>query len=204
MALADLSFKLYSDAALTTLFGSTLSVTHQSDLSDNPQDFEVYFGSPATAMKLEATSNPGLANITLTPTDILPLWEASTAQTLGYSAEPTVQNDRRYVVTTAGTSGASEPTWPVGIGSTVLDGSITWTCVSRTHEPTELKLATTLAGLDSATAGAALILGTSVLSGTDGAIPLHIRITNTVTTPSSNTATPELSININNVTETAV
>ena len=204
MALADLSFKLYNDSGLTSLFGGTLSFTHQSDLSDNPQNALLYFGSPSAGMQLKATSNPGVDNVTITPTDILPGWVASTAQALGYSAEPTVENDRRYVVTTAGTSAASEPTWPTAVGSSVTDGTIIWKCVAKTHEVAEIKLATSLAGLDSATAGASLNLGTTLLSTSGNAIPVHVRITNTVTTPSSNVAAPELALYINNVTETAV
>lgn len=204
MALSDLSFKMYNDSALTQLTGATASLVHQSDLSDNPQDLLYYFGSPLTDFKVEASSNPGVANITITPTDILPAWSASTAQVVGYSAEPSVQNNKRYVVATAGTSAASEPTWQTGIGSTVLDGSIVWTCVAKTHEPSEIKLATTLIGLDSAVAGAALSLGVSVTSGVANAVEIHVRVANTVTEVSSNTATPEISLYVNNLIETAV
>lgn len=204
MALADLTFKLYNDAALTQLFGGTLSLVHQSDLSDNPQDSLLYFGSPGTDLQLQAVSNPGVDNITITPTDTLPVWVASTAYAIGYSAEPTVGNDRRYVVETAGTTGATEPTMPIGIGSTVLDGTVLWRCVAKTHEPAEFKLATTSGGLDSAVAGAALSLGVTLLSTSTNAVPIHIRATNTVTTPSSNSGSPEIGLFINNVTETAV
>ena len=204
MALADLSFKLYSDSGLTTLYGSTLSVVHQSDLSDNPQDFTVYFGSPTAGFQLQATSNPGVDSITLTPTDTLPSWAASLPQSIGYTAEPSIDNTYRYVVVTAGTSGATEPTWPTSIGSEVLDGTIVWRCVAKSHQPTEIKLATTLVGLDSATAGAALSMGTTITSESVNAVPIYIRVTNAVVTPSSNAAAPEIGIYINNVTETAV
>ena len=201
MALADLTFKLYNDAALTQLFGGTLSLVHESDLSDNPQDSVLYFGSPSTDVQLQAVSNPGVDNITIAPLNTLPAWVASTAQIIGYDVQPTVSNDRKYVVETAGTSAATEPSWPIGIGSTVLDGTILWRCVSKTHEPAEFKLATTLLGLDSAVAGAALIMGTTLLSTSANAVPVHIRTVNTVTTPSAN---DYISLNINNVTETAV
>lgn len=204
MALEDLTFKLYTDSGLTTLFGGTLNVTHQSDLSDNPQDFVLYFGSTASSTQLQTTVNPGVDNITLTPADTLPAWVATTAYTLGQSVEPTVDNGFRYSVVTAGTTGASEPTWPTSIGSDVVDGSVVWRCVAASHQPTEVKLATTAGGLDSATGGAALSLGNTLTSGVGNAQAVHIRITNAVTTVSDNSGTPEIGININDVTETAV
>jgi hypothetical protein len=39
-----MAWKLYSDAALTTEITSQL-VVHQTDLSDNPQDFVYYYGN---------------------------------------------------------------------------------------------------------------------------------------------------------------
>lgn len=39
-----------------------------------------------------------------------------------------------------------------------------------------VKLALTKAGLDTATAGASLTLGTQILSGPDGAVPVHVRV----------------------------
>jgi len=204
MALSDLSFKLYTDSALTTPYGGTTTLTHESDLSDNPQDIQLWFGSIIAGRQLQAQSNPSVDQVTLTPTDILPEWVATTAYSLGDTVEPTVDNTFRYVVTTAGTSGASEPTFPTSIGSTVVDGTVTWTCVAKTHQPTEIKLATTAAGLDSATGGAALNLGTTILAGVGNAVEVNIRVENTVTTVSSNAGNPELSLYINSVVETAI
>ena len=42
---------------------------------------------------------------------------------------PTVQNGYWYEATTGGTSGGSEPTWPTTVGNTVVDGTVTWTCI---------------------------------------------------------------------------
>lgn len=50
------------------------------------------------------------------------IWEATTAVALGYKI---VDGGHLYVVTVAGTTGASEPTWPTN-GSTVTDGTVTW------------------------------------------------------------------------------
>jgi hypothetical protein len=203
MALDDLTFKLYNDSALTDAFTGTLPVTHFTDLSDNPQDFTLYFGSTEAARQLEATSNPGVDQISLTPTNGLPAWAATTAYSVGDAVEPTTPNGYRYVCTTAGTSGGSEPTWPTtGIGSTIVDGTVVWTFVGARHELTEIKLALTEVGLGSAVAGAALDLGTTLTSGVGNAVEFWIRVTNAVTTVGDNSGQPGILININEVEET--
>lgn len=57
-------------------------------------------------------------------------WAASTAYSLSDKRKPTPpnRNGYSYNVTTAGTTGSSEPTWPQEIGATVTDGSVVWTC----------------------------------------------------------------------------
>ena len=203
MALADLSFKLYTDSGLTTLFTGLFQLTHETDLSDNPQDFQLWFGSNTSSRTLEATSNPGVDQISLTPTDIMTAWAATTAYSVGDCRQPTTPNTYRYEVTTAGTSGGSEPTWPTGgVGSTVVDGTVVWTLVSSKHEPTEIKLALTAAGLPGATAGAALDLGATLTSGVGNAVEINIRVTNAVTDVGSNANCVAVGANINEVQET--
>lgn len=203
MALADLSFKFYNDANLTSVFTGVLNITHQTDLSDNPQDFVLYFGSTESSRQLEATSNPGVDQITITPTDGIADWQATTAYSLGDTVEPTTPNTFAYVCTTAGTSGSTEPTWPTsGIGSTVTDGTAVWTLRGKRHEITEIKLASTSGGLPGATPGAALNLGTTLNSGVGNAVQVHIRVTNAVTTVSDTTGSPDIVLNINEVQET--
>lgn len=58
-------------------------------------------------------------------------WAATTAYTLGVYKIPTVANGFYYKVTTAGTTAGSEPTWPTTAGTTVVDGTVTWTCQGR-------------------------------------------------------------------------
>lgn len=203
MALDDLSFALYEDTSLTVPFSGTLQVTHKTDLSDNPQDFVLYFGSTTSDVKLEAESNPGVDQITLTPTDTIDDWEAATAYSVGKYIEPTSENGLKYQCTTAGTSDGSEPSWPTsGIGSTVADGTAVWTLLGDRHEPEEIKLATSNAGLDGATAGAALNLGATINTGSANRVDIHIRVTNAVTTVNNNTGQAELGLNINTVVET--
>ena len=57
-------------------------------------------------------------------------WVALTPYILGDYVWPTTFNGYRYACTTAGTSGATEPTWPTTIGGTVNDGTIVWTCIA--------------------------------------------------------------------------
>lgn len=207
MALSDLTFKLFTDSSLTTPYSGLEQLTHETDLSDNPQDIQLWFGSDEAAgtRQLQATSNPGTDQITLTPTDKLDDWVMSTAYSLGDYVEPTTPNGFVYECTTAGTSGGSEPTWPTtGIGTTVSDGTAVWTFKGARHETTEIKLATTSGGLAGATAGAALNLGTTITSGSANAVEVNMRITNAVTNVRNNTGQPEIGVDINEVVETEV
>lgn len=207
MALSDLSFKLYTDSGLTVSFSNLYQLVHYTDLSDNPQDFQLWFGSAAATgtRSLEATSNPGVDNIVLTPTDNLADWAATTAYSLGDRVEPTTPNTYVYECTTAGTSSGSEPTWPTTpVGSTVADGTVVWTLISKRHQTTEIKLSLTSGGLAGATGGAGLVLGTTLLSGAANAVEVNIRVTNAVTDPNDNTGYPELVLALNEVQEVQV
>ena len=60
-------------------------------------------------------------------------WAASTAYALATIVIPTANNGLWYECTTAGTSAASEPTWPTTPGQTVTDGTtLVWTCRKST------------------------------------------------------------------------
>ncbi len=202
MALSDLTFKLYTDTGLTSLYGGTETLVNKTDLSDNPQDFVVYFGSNTADRKLTAVSNPGVDQITLTPTYAISDWVVAEALALGDSRRPTTPNGYRFQVTTAGTTHATtEPTWPTTIGSTVADGTVVWTCVAAERPVTEIKLALTSGGLAAATAGAALNLGATILNGTSNKVEIHFRVTNTITTVSSTVGEPEITLNLNSVAE---
>ena len=50
------------------------------------------------------------------------IWEADTEYFYGDVILPTVRNGHAYQCTQHGTSGATEPVWPTGNGSTITDG----------------------------------------------------------------------------------
>ena len=207
MALAAMTFKFWTDSNLTVAFSNLFQLQRYTDLSDGAQDFVLYFGSdqPTGDRQCLAVSNPGVDNITLTPTDNLAAWQASHAYVVGDRIEPTTPNTYSYQCTVAGTSAASEPTWPTTpLGSTVTSGGATFTLLAKKHPTTEIKLALSSIGLDSAVAGAALNLGTQILSGSANAVPVYFRFTNTVVTVSDDTGYPELSIDVNSIKEVVV
>lgn len=51
----------------------------------------------------------------------------STAVTSGQTTVPATPNGHMYRVTTAGTTGSGEPSWPTTSGGTVTDGTAVWT-----------------------------------------------------------------------------
>lgn len=56
-----------------------------------------------------------------------PDWQSLHVYIVGDLVRPTTPNSHVYRVTTAGTSGASEPTWPTSSGGTVTNGSAVFT-----------------------------------------------------------------------------
>lgn len=201
------TFDLFTDTGQTLTFSGTVSFVHYTDLSDGTQDGVLYLGSNTVGRDIEANSNPGVDNITVTPTDAVVDWAVATVTALGARVEPTTPNTFVYECTTAGTTHASvEPTWPTtGMGvSTVVDGTAIWTLLSARHEITEVKLALTNGGLTAATGGAALSLGTTIVSEVANQVEIHYRITNAVTNVADNTGYEAITLDLNQVVENIV
>lgn len=171
-----LTFKFFLDSALTTPLAGPLLSEHLVDGSEPQDEFTIYFGSAAAGKKAEANSNPGVDQIAVTPTPVVAAWAAATAKSVGDIVRPTAHNGYRYKSIVGGATGGAQPTWPTTIGSTVVDGGVTWQCESEINDITDVKLAATQGGLAGATWGAALNLGTSVLSGAANAKPVWIKV----------------------------
>lgn len=80
------------------------------------------------------TNGVALASKTLTYTAAnswAVVWATVTAYSVGAIVKPVTGNGLIYRATAAGSSAASEPTWPTVIGATVVDSGVTWTCVGR-------------------------------------------------------------------------
>ena len=199
--MAVTTFGLYANDTLSTTASTDVGIIAQSDLSDGAHDFQFFFGSTVANTVLQTQINPGVNQITLTPAYILPSRLNSTAYSLGDSVVPNPVNGYRYQATTAGTSGASAPTWGTILNGTTTDGSVIWTLVAEDSPVSEIKLALTQAALASATGGASLNLGANILSGVADAVQFWMRVTNTITQPSDTLATPELGVVINDVQE---
>ena len=93
--------------------------------------------SDGANIEVEYDNQTGVGNrIIRRASDTFSRWVAATAYVTtslsGHKNEviPTLANENGFVYkcTTAGTSDASEPTWPTTLGGTVTDGGVTWTC----------------------------------------------------------------------------
>ena len=100
---------------------------------DNPSAWAASTSVSLNDVRRPTTSN-GLRYKVTSVSNGLTAWAATTAVALNQFRRPTTANGYRYESTTAGTTGATEPIWPVTAGATVVDGSVTWTC--RANAPT--------------------------------------------------------------------
>lgn len=84
-------------------------------------------------VELEAYLAAGTVSATVPNNLSAAQWAPTTAYTLGQYIVPTDGNNNGYYtkVTTAGTTGGTEPVWPSVPGTTTTDGGVVWTTIGR-------------------------------------------------------------------------
>lgn len=202
----SISFKLWADEAMTTEAGSAYAGGRKVDVDftahGQSRDFVFYFGSKEVGRKLQAAAGPGSNDIVVSVVDILLNREAQKDYALNALLEPETDNGYVYKVVTAGTTADTAPSYPLAVGSEVMDGTARLVNIGAKHQVAAVKLALSAAGLDSATGGGSLALGHTLNSG--AALAVHMRVTNAVADIYDATATPFLRLAINEVIETQV
>lgn len=105
---------------------TTNSAVAATTLTDEPLGDAVLGGLLPFADAMTSVSEVAATN-----GDGAAAWAALTAYSVNSYRQPTASNTFYYKATTPGTSAASEPTWPLVVGGTVVDGTVTWTCTGR-------------------------------------------------------------------------
>jgi hypothetical protein len=104
----------------TTDFGSSRVPAFSFMMAANP--------SPSTIPTRPIQANAiGIASIPVADA----VWSANTVVAVGFNTTPTISNGFKYICTTAGTTGATEPTWPTTHGTTVTSGTATFVNAGR-------------------------------------------------------------------------
>lgn len=70
-----------------------------------------------------------VTSVTVTASAAIAAWQSSHAYALGAHVKPAATPLYAYQAITAGTSGASAPTWPTTVGDVVTDGGVSWVCI---------------------------------------------------------------------------
>lgn len=106
--------------ALLSAVPNPTTAVHWSDVSANEVTGTGYTAGGATVTSPTLTYTA--ANSWATA------WAASTAYAAGAVVRPATGNGYLYQCVTAGSSGATAPTWPTVVGQDVTDGTVTWVC----------------------------------------------------------------------------
>jgi hypothetical protein len=134
-----------SDALLTPTVGALLVMSNLRDLVADSATFQAWVGAASAAEARRHVRYFGVDQ----PSE----WADLTAYSLG-DVVSTESKELIFQCTAAGTSGATEPTWPTEADDAVTDGSAVWTArtVYGTPDNTAIRLARPFAavGLDEA------------------------------------------------------
>jgi hypothetical protein len=103
--------------------GSLITVSGLTGTTAGTHPFNTNTTAPVAITRISSSQ----FSYTITATTQIATGTA-TIQRQGATVTPITKNGRKYICTTAGTSGATEPTWPTTIGNTVADGTAVWTC----------------------------------------------------------------------------
>lgn len=196
-----ITFKFYADAALTSEIVAPIVASQDVDNTIPPIDHVLYLGSQVADRRVQAESAPGTDDIEVRVENVTGAWQPATAYGAGAVVRTTTQNGFKYQAQVAGDSAGTEPVWPLTVGQTVVDGTVTWENIGPIHETTEVRLALDSAGLAGAVPGAALAIGPEILSGAAGAVEVWARIDDATDVVGTET---ELRLTTNLLIETAV
>lgn len=161
----------------------------------------VYFGSPLEIVKLQTTVNAGVDNVLIYPAITLTAPERNTAYNLS-NCNDFIVNGYVFRLKTAGTTGSQMPNYSTELGAAVTDGTAVFQCVSKAHNPNEIRLALSENGLNTAVFGQALSLGNTVTGGSE--IAIYYEFLDGVDNTFNDTQCPQLCISINECTESLV
>lgn len=109
---------------------SALVLGERATVEADPAAAEIVRGYPGAELVLDNIPT-GITSVEATDGSAASAWAATTAYAEGDAVIPGVANDLWYSCTTAGTSDAAEPTWPLASGETVTDGDAEFTCMGR-------------------------------------------------------------------------
>lgn len=86
---------------------------------------------------VDAGNTSQMEKVTVVATSLPTIrWTPGTKFAIGQQILPSVDNGFVFVCQVAGTTGATEPVWPTSILGTVVDGGVTWICISTLPDVT--------------------------------------------------------------------
>ena len=116
--------KVYTNNTLMVTLSTTAGPVNFTEFVDDVQTTKL--------IMLDGTNGYIWTDPVVAPTQITSAletaWTLNTVTALGAKRRPTVDNTYVYTATVAGTTAGAEPAWPTVVGTTVVDGTVTWVC----------------------------------------------------------------------------